>query len=135
MFVCSDLMIFESTSIYSIKLWFASSLPCWECLWPLYCPSLFDFRYLINPWYLQFVLIFYIIGTSCIGIGYLITHFWVSIDICGLKQRIVLNHNLINKGWWKQTVTVNNSTNIKKSNNQLSLLFFFLACFAASTKN
>ena len=88
----------------------------------------------LTPWYLQFVPIVYIIGTSCIGIGYLITHFWVSIDICGLKQRIVLNRNLINKGWWKQTVTVNNSTNIKKSNNQLSLLFFFLACFAASTK-
>ena len=61
----------------------------------------------LTPWYLQFVLIVYIIGTSCIGLEYLITHFWVSIYICGLKQRIVLNRNLINKGWWKQTVTVN----------------------------
>ena len=88
----------------------------------------------LTPWYLQFVLIVYIIGTSCIGIGYLITNFLVSIYVCGLKQRIVLNRNLINKGWWKQTVTVNNSTNIKKSNNQLSLLFFFSCLFRSEYK-
>jgi hypothetical protein len=89
----------------------------------------------LPPWYLQFVLIVYFTITSCIGIGYLFTNFWVSIDMCGLKQRIVLNRTLINKGWWNETVTVNNSTNIKKTNNYHSDYFYFLACFAASTKN